>query len=451
MTSEALPALTRGLAEFTAATPEVPAQALRVALDGITDAAGLVVRARDESVVQAALAHVLESQPRGSSTLLLSDRTAPARDAAFVNAAAAHAFAMDDVAWGCHPSAVLFPTVLAVGEKVGASGLDLLRAWVVGYEVMAELASREAGSWHTTGIHPTGFVGPVAAAAAAAHLMKLDADRAQCALGMAASFTGGVAANFGTDTKALHVARVARAGVEAAELAARGVSASPRALEQANTGLLHVISPGKKVDLARPFDPRRPPWRVVQAGISIKKYPLCYSLHRVADGAIDIGSRSGFRAADVAAVDVHIGARQAAMAPHVLPATDLQARYSVPFAVASGLLARAAGFAQLDPAFFGSDDVRRLVGLTRVHLIDEASTDDPVFSPTDQVVVTMNDGTRIDSGAIRFARGHASIPLTPQQLRAKFMDCAAALGAPAAARLFDRLQGLASLPDVRHL
>ena len=444
-----LPALTRGLAEFVA-TAAVPSQALSVALTGITDASGLIIRSRGESVVRAALAHVLEPGPHGMSSLLLTSQLAPAREAAFVNAAAAHAFAMDDVAWGCHPSAILFPVVLALGEARGVSGRMLLEAWVIGYEVIAELASREPGSWHSTGWHPSGFIGPVAAAAAAARLMGLDANTTQAALGIAASSTGGLGANFGTDTKALHAARAARAGVEAAELAARGVNASPTALEHAN-GLLNLISPGKQADLISPFDPAMPLWRVLRAGISIKKYPLCYSLHRIADAGVDLGSSPGFDVSAVRGIEIWIGKRQAAMAAHRHPLTDLQARYSVPFAVACGLVARAAGFKQLAPGFFGSSVVHGLIDLTRVHTIDEASSDDPVFAPSDRVRVLMADDSVLDSGEISYALGHALRPLTPEHLQAKFMDCCTSLGEPGASRLFASLQGLAELRDVREL
>lgn len=450
MPSTDLPALTRGLAQFCA-TASVPPEALAVAIDGTTDAAGLIIRARGESVVSAALAHVMEPEPRGVASLLMGHGRTSARDAAFVNAAAAHAFAMDDVAWGCHPSAILFPTVLAVGETVGASGRELLEAWVIGYEVIAELAVREPGSWHATGWHPSGFIGPVAAAAAASRLMKLDAAHTQSALGIAASFTGGVSANFGTDTKALHAAHAARSGVEAAQLAARGVTASPAALEHRN-GLLRLISPDRdKVDVSTPFDPRRPPWRVLTAGISIKKYPLCYSLHRIADAGIDLARTSGFIADRVQHVEIWIGSRQAAMAPHLLPATGLQARYSIPFAVASGLAAGAAGFAQLEPAFFSSAPVRRLIGVTEVHTIDGSSIDDPVFAPFDRVQLRLEDGTLLDSGEIAFARGHATLPLTPDQLRVKFMDCCAAMEKERATRLFGALRQLETLGEVREL
>jgi 2-methylcitrate dehydratase PrpD len=63
------------------------------------------------------------------------------------------------VAAGCHPSVVLMPALLAVGETGDASGADLLRAYVVGFEVLVELAGRPQEPLHGGGWHPTGVLG----------------------------------------------------------------------------------------------------------------------------------------------------------------------------------------------------------------------------------------------------------------------------------------------------
>lgn len=440
--------LTKGLAHFASHPPPAPAKALDVARDGLTDAFGLLVAAREEPVVQAALHHALEGQPAGCASVLLGPARARSRDAAFVNATACHAFAMDDVAFNCHPSAVLMPALLAAGESTGASGADLLRGWLVGYEVLAELALREPASWHATGWHPTGVVAPVAVAAGVCHVLRCTPEVTQHALAIAASFTGGLQANFGTDTKALHAGRASAAGLEAAQLARLGVTASSTALEH-DKGLLSVLSPGRQADLQREFDPFQPAWHAAQAGVAIKKYPLCYTVHRIADAAIDLGHRPEFDADRVSTIDVWIGIRQAAMARYSQPLNALEAKYSAPFAVASGLIARAAGFAQLQPEFFGSDAVRRLVARTRLHVVEDTNADDPLFAPADRVLVTLDNGAVLDSGLVRFARGHPCLPMAPEQLRQKFMDCAGALGAMKASRLFDVLQGLEALQDVR--
>ena len=233
-------ALTQALATFAATTLELPAAALEVAAQGLTDAAGLIVKARHEAVVHAVLQVHAPAGTSGPCSLLLGPGSAGPLDAAMVNGTAAHAFALDDVAWGCHPSAMLLPALLAVGEMQDASGAELLRAWVVGYEVLAELASREPGSLHTTGWHPSGLLGPVAVAAAVAKLMRLDAASTLAALSNAASMSGGVSANFGTTMKAVHVGQVASAGVRACLLARAGVAGSADVLERAR-GLLATV------------------------------------------------------------------------------------------------------------------------------------------------------------------------------------------------------------------
>ncbi len=428
---------------------------MAVASTGVIDAIGLILSARHEPVVQAVHTVLKQGAAAGGSSVLFGPERLRPGDAAFVNATAAHAFAMDDVAWGCHPSAVLLPALLAVGEAQDASGADLLRAWIVGYEVLAELAVREPDSLHPTGWHPSGLLLPVAVAAAVCNLRQIDAGHTAMALGLAASMGGGMSVNFGTQAKAVQVARVAQSGILACDLAVQGVTASADALEHPK-GFLRTISPARRVDTASPvvqdgtlLDGTH--LRVLSVGLGIKKYPLCYSVHRIADAAIDLSKVGGWRPEDVLRIDIAIGSRQAAMARHVQPKNALEAKYSVPFAVASGLLASAAGFAQLAPGFIASEAVRRLIACTHVALREDTSAEDPVFSGADRVCVTLADGRVLDSGEVPYARGHARLPIDTDQLRGKFVDCAIAGGVPHAAALYEALQSLSTWPRVAAL
>lgn len=449
MPSAAPFALTRALAQFAAGVHEFPAAAVRVATHGLTDAASLMVCARSEPVVQALQSLHGREVAQGASLLLGPLRVDPV-DAAMVNAAAVHAFALDDVAWGCHPSATLFPALLAVGELLDVSGQRLINAWIVGYEVYAELASRESGSLHTTGWHPTGMLGPVAVAAAVAHLSGLGEDTALAALSIAASMTGGVSANFGTPVKAVHAGQVAAAGVRACLLAQRGLAGNADVLERPR-GLLATISPSGETDLHSPLGTNASAPRLIDAGLSLKRYPLCYSLHRVADAAIGLATTPGFDINAIESVDVEIGQRQWQMTPYGQPADGLQARYSVPFAAVSGLVAGAAGFAQLEPAFFGSPVVRRTIERVRISARDGASADDPVFAPADQVRVRLADGQVFDSGEVTHPRGHARNPLDEAQRHAKFMDCLAGSEVRHPAECLAVMERLADLASVREI
>ena len=150
-------------------------------------------------------------------------------------------------------------------------------------------------------------------------------------------------------------------------------------------------------------------------------------------------------------VRVELGVRQWQMAPHVQPSDGVQARYSAPFAVASGLLAGAASFAQLEPAFYGSPGVRRLISVTEIVPGEGASSDDPVFSPADRVQLRLADGRVLDSGPVSHPRGHARHPLDAAQRRAKFMDCLAGSSVRDPQACHEMLSQWGQLSSVREL
>src|SRR5690606_30906477 len=125
-----------------------------------------------EPAAQVVARTVLEGSERAGSSVFLSGRRAPPSLAAWVNGTAAHALDYDDA--GGHRSAILVPAILAEAELLGASGADMITAYVAGFELWSELARREPGHLHERGWHPTGLYGALAAAAAASRLHGLD-------------------------------------------------------------------------------------------------------------------------------------------------------------------------------------------------------------------------------------------------------------------------------------
>src|SRR5262249_61448803 len=101
---------------------------------------------------------------------------------------------------------------------------------------------------YARGWHVTSTVGVIGAAAACAHLLDLDAEAAARALGLAASQSSGLKANFGTMTKPFHAGHAAERGLLAAPLPARGFTANPDALD-ANQGLAQAAGDGSSPDL----------------------------------------------------------------------------------------------------------------------------------------------------------------------------------------------------------
>ncbi len=144
--------LTDSIAHFVSGGAAVPEGAARIVRTGFIDTISTMIAGRNEDVVGMVRKFVAarQSTAREAQVLFGAERAATA-DAALINATAAHALDYDDVALGGHPSTVLVPAVLAEGEHLGASGADAVRAYLVGYEVWAELLSREPDAYHLKG------------------------------------------------------------------------------------------------------------------------------------------------------------------------------------------------------------------------------------------------------------------------------------------------------------
>lgn len=168
-----------------------------------------------------------------ASILGTSDRVSPSQ-AALVNATAPHAFQLDEVHTGAtlHPGSVVVPAALALSDAAGGvTGQQFLAAMIAGYEVGIRVGLATRGAMFKRGYHNQGTTGPLAAAAAAARVLGLDAQATMHALGIGASQSAGLmAVQEGANAKAFHSGRASQSGVYAALLAQAGY-----------TGIEHVL------------------------------------------------------------------------------------------------------------------------------------------------------------------------------------------------------------------
>jgi 2-methylcitrate dehydratase PrpD len=424
----------------------VPAEALRVVHTGFADCVGTMIAGSVEDAPN--LLRKTLNPPAGDASLYLTGPRVPAPDAAWINGTAAHALDFDDVALRGHPSAVLVPAILAEGESLQANGAQLAKAYVAGYEVWADLERREPAQHHEKGWHPTGIFGAIGAAAACASLRGLDAAKTTHAIALGASQSAGLMANFGTMAKPFHAGRAAHAGVMAARLAAAGFTASPDALDHPQ-GFLAAVSPKGEVDRTSASKAGRE-WRLSSQGLSIKKYPLCYCTHRALDGVLDLLKKQRLDAAQVKSVVVSTSRRNATVLRNSRPKTGLEAKFSMQFAMASAIVAGRAGLAELTDAFVQRRDIQALIPKVRIEPDDRVDPERPGAAPYDQVVIETVDGRRLESARIVDERGSPQLPLSVEELWAKFQGCIAVGNPKLEARaLFDALMALERQPGVR--
>lgn len=446
--------LTAILGEFVSRTrfEDIPAEALAIAKQGIADCVGVMLAGSSEPAVDAVSKAFDCDVSGGGSSLCFGSQRVPAPVAAWVNGTAAHVLDYDDVALkGSHPSAVLVPAILAEAQALDASGIDMLRAYVVGFETWGELIARERGNYQRKGWHPTGVFGTMGAAAACASLRGTTPEQASRALGIAASEASGVMANLGFMTKPMHAGKAAACGLLAARFAVEGLTAASDAIEH-EQGYLHALSPAGEVDVAS--SPMLPParWRLLEQGLAIKQYPVCYRAHRAIDAMLGLVRAHGIAASDVKAMTVRFSHSHSVILKNHRPRSAIDAKFSIEFALACALTQRRVGLCDLTDEFVLSQEVQRLIPLVAIEIEQEEQEGTSGYAPYDFVRVEMAGGGVIESEHVRHARGDPQAPLSADALWTKFEDCAAWSGLALDARaLFDKLNDLERCESVAEL
>ena len=445
-------ALTLDLGHFVADLQfrHIPPEGCAIARTGIADCFGVMIAGARNPEIALVDRELGQNDAAASASLIPSGARRTPEAAALINGVAAHVLDYDDVSLDGHPSAVLVPAILAQGEASGSSGADMLAAYIAGFEVWAELLTREPTPLHRKGWHPTPVFGTVAAAAACAKLRGLDGKGAATAIAIAASMASGLVANFGTMTKSFQVGRAAQSGIIAARLAQAGLTASLDALEHP-AGLLAALSPEGKAALDRPFNLKQKEWHIVGHGLNIKRYPICYATHRSIDAALELVRRYDLLPSKIARVRVTTGKIQLLMLRNSAPQTSLEAKFSMQFAMAAALVARNVGLRELTDEFVCRPEVQAIfprVSLEGTEALMEGSN----FAPFEAVEITMAGGDTLKSGPVEYAKGSRQRPLSRDELWVKFADC---LGGefPNAKKsrafenlmMFDRLNGAGDL------
>ena len=280
---------------------DIPGAAVDIVRTGFTDCVAVMIAGASEPVTGIVGSVVPRQGGNGEARLYLSPERAAAPDAALISGTAAHALDYDDVAMDAHPSSPLVATLLSEGEALGSSGRELVTAYVAGYEVWADLAFRDSSPHHAKGWHPTAIFGVIAAAAAASVLHRLSPARVHAALGIAASHAGGLTANFRHHDQAVPC-RPSRQ--QRHHGGASGQSRHDRRGRRvrASLGVSHRDLAGQQGRSRSPLFPSRPGVARLRYGLNVKKYPMCYAVHRTLDGFLDLVAKRPVAVGEIAEV-----------------------------------------------------------------------------------------------------------------------------------------------------
>lgn len=323
-------------------------------------------------------------------SLLASAVRARPQDAALINGSAGHALDFDDVAsrmFG-HPSVPVIPAALALAQTLNRSGADLLRAIVIGHEVESRVGEMVGPSHYLHGFHATGTVGTLGAAAACASLLELDATRTAHALGLAATQAAGLKCMFGTMAKPLHAGKAAMNGLMAAQLAARGFTANPSAIE-CEQGFARTLSPW-----SRPLALIKPQDAFAVESTLFKYHAACYLTHSSIEAIRQLRAQHGVGLDDMESIAITVAINHRGVCDIAEPQTGLELKFSLQQLAALALDGAATARLALYTDAMAHDE-RYAQARRRVHL----SFVDAEDRNTAHVVLTTRDGRQLPQAA----------------------------------------------------
>jgi len=264
----------------------------------------------------------------GSAEILIQRTSTSPFLAALANAAASHVAEQDDVHNGSvfHPATVVFPAALATAQTIGASGEDFIVAAIAGYEVGIRVGEF-LGRSHYKIFHTTGTAGTLAAAAAVGSLLKLNPAQMLHAFGSAGTQSAGLweFLRDAADSKQLHTAHAASAGLMSAYLAQAGFTGAEHILE-GQQGLAAGMS--SDADPSKLIDRLGSRWAIAET--SFKYHASCRHTHPAADALLQVMLAHKLKPSDIAKVEtlVHQGAIDV-LGPVTDPATVHQSKFSM--------------------------------------------------------------------------------------------------------------------------
>jgi 2-methylcitrate dehydratase PrpD len=340
---------------------------------------------------------------------------------AFNLAVAAHALDYDDVHLTSvtHPSAVIFPALLAFAAQGRLHPETILRGYGVGLATNIALGEALGFEHYDAGWHATSTIGGIAAVAALAHVLGLEEAAARSAVALAAAQAGGLQRNFGTMAKPVQAGNAAAAAVRAAKLAIAGVTADqdifgPRGFFD----LYGAARPGRAPTKARPD--------YQMNTVSRKLFPCCYASHRLIAAAVaarrQLGGQAPPRQAAIA-VTTPFGTLRPLLVND--PATGPEGQFCAAYILAVALARGRVLLTDFTDDAVRRPEIRDL--MTRITVTEDAP-EDPLPVGLDHGSVTLavtEEAAMIATATVTAFPGSPAAPAQPEELSAKVEDCLA--------------------------
>jgi 2-methylcitrate dehydratase PrpD len=355
------------------------------------------------------------------ATLTHSGVRTTVSQAAWVNGTLGHSAEYDDahaLAW--HTSSAVVPAALALAERDGASGREVITAVAAGVQVMALLGAATAGMI-TAGWHGSKVLGVFGAAAAAGVLLRLSTAEMVNAFGIAASDAAGTMEydQSGGEVKRLHAGSASRSGLEAAQLARFGLT-GPATIFEGRRGIFRLFGGTGATEIPVATWRR---WHILDT--IFRFHPAVALVHAPLDAVRHLREEHALKASDIERIRVGLVDFAVGHGASIRRPTDaISAQFSLAFGVGLQFVTgHNAPADYLDARRWADPEILAVADLVEPYAMP-IPEGDPVFSA--QVDIVLRDGTTRGRRQVGFL-GHPSVPATAAQIERKFRDNAVRL------------------------
>jgi len=381
------------------------------------------------------------------ATIITTDIKTSAVNAALVNGMFAHADETDDFepVTKAHPGCAVVPAALAMAEREGGSGMELLSAVTLGYDVCCRfLLALGPDLVRATHRSAEGTSSTLGSAAAAASLARLDESGMRYALSYAAQQVSGV---WSWVRDAEHVEKAfdfagmgARNGVTAAIMVQLGFTGVWDVLDGEHNALMALSTEPKPEEMVAGLGSR---YYVTET--AIKPFSVGYPIQAPLDAFLKLRREHALSESNVERIVVRLpedGAR--IVNDRSMP--DVNCQHIIAVALVDGTVSFADSHSYERMA-----DPKVRAAKERVSLVADPALMDPAAPRSGLVEVTLRDGRTV-SHFTRHAPGTKENPLDTESVNAKArLLIEPVLGAERTEEIIRRVNALEELSDVREL
>jgi len=380
---------------------------------------------------------------RPEATLWFDGMKLPVSEVARVNAIFSDAAASDDsdLRNVAHTGTTLVATGLAIGERTGATGRDLLSAIVTGYEAAGRIG--EALSSGRAGFHASVIVA-FGGVVATARLLRLTDEQMAHAISITATTMGGLQIGTNSWAREYHAGNAALCAVNAALAASRGYTVNEDMLE-ARGGFLEVFG-GGKVDTRSLTREAGKEWDIVKY-MAVKLVPGAHAFQSSAEAAVDAARQAGVSPEEVAKILIS-GPQSRSIAAGRRPPKDMvEAIHSLPYFLASAVADKEFSWIHATPEKIHRPTVARLMGLVQSDPAPPPVHYDWSWGST--VTIVTNSGARYTS-TVDAPRGSGPRGIEWSDVDAKYRALLPDSGLPAR-RTEEILKVIHDFDEVKHV